>query len=73
MNAIDILEGLINLFKKNNNSFPNRNKDYDIYNYLNRNELWDMIIEFKLKIPYYKTLTKDELINKIINYQSFKK
>jgi hypothetical protein len=68
MNAIDILEGLIDLFKKNNNSFPNRNKEYDIFNELTYDELAYMIKEFKLKIPYYKTLTKDQLINKIINY-----
>lgn len=73
MTAIEILEGLIDLFKKNNKSFPIKNRNYDIFNYLNRNELLDMIIEFKLKIPYYKTLTKDELIDKIINYQSLKK
>ena len=69
MNTKQILEGLIEIFKKNNKNFPIINNDYEIFNFLNRNELWDMIIEFKLKIPYYKKLTKEQLINKIINYK----
>ena len=69
MNTKQILEGLIEIFKKNNKKFPIINNDYKIFNFLNRNELRDMIIEFKLKIPYYKTLTKEQLINKIINYK----
>ena len=69
MNTKQILEGLIEIFKKNNKKFPIINNDYKIFNFLTYDELVLMIIEFKLKIPYYKTLTKDQLINKIINYQ----
>lgn len=67
MNSREILEGLIELFKKNKNSFPIINDDYEIFNSLTRDELRFSIIEFKLKIPYYKKLTKDELIKAIIN------
>ena len=69
MNTKQILEGLIEIFKKNNKNFPIINNDYEIFNFLTYDELVLMIIEFKLKIPYYKKLTKEQLINKIINYQ----
>lgn len=65
MNSNDILEGLIELFKKNGNEFP-VNDENDIYNHLTLRELRAMIIEFKLKIPYYMKLKKKELIEKII-------
>ena len=69
MNSKEIIEGLIDLFKKNNNSFPIINDDYEIFNSLTCDELIYSIIEFKLKIPYYNKLTKDELIKAIINYK----
>ena len=69
MNAINILEGLIDLFRKNNKSFPIKNRDYDIFNELTYDELILLLKEFKLKIPYYKNITKKELIYKIINYK----
>lgn len=69
MTSREILKGLIDLFKKNNNSFPIINDDYEIFNFLSRDELRFGIIEFKLKIPYYNKLTKDKLIKAIINYE----
>jgi len=57
---------LINLYKTNNNSFPIQTEDYKLLNKLTRDELIYMIIEFKIKIPYYKNITKKELINQIL-------
>ena len=68
MNKINIIIKLINLYKINN-SFPIINDDYEIFNSLTCDELIYSIIEFKLKIPYYKNISKNELINAIINYK----
>ena len=57
---------MINLYKTNNNSFPIQTEDYKLLNKLTRDELIYMIIEFKIKIPYYKNITKKELINQIL-------
>ncbi len=53
--------------KKINKSFPIKNRDYDIFNELTYDELILLLKEFKLKIPYYKNITKK--IYKIINYK----
>lgn len=49
MNSKEILEGLIDLFKKNNNSFPIINDDYEIFNSFTYDELRYSIIDFKEK------------------------
>lgn len=65
----DILREIIELFKNNNKSFPiKNNNEYDFWNDLSRDELCVLIKECGLKIKYYKNLTKDELIKKIIDY-----
>lgn len=56
----NVIIKLINLYK-NNNSFPIINDDYEIFNSLTYDELIYSIQEFKLKIPYYNKLTKDQL------------
>lgn len=65
-----ILEKLINMFKEHKSFIKKKNNDYDTFNKLTVNELRCNIKEFKLKIPYYKKLSKHELILKIIEIQS---
>lgn len=60
-----ILKKLINMFKVNK-SF--KQSEYDFWNDLSRDELCVLIKECGLKIKYYKNLSKDELIKKIIDY-----
>lgn len=60
-----ILKKLIDMFKVNK-SF--KQSEYDFWNDLSFDELCVLIKECGLKIKYYKNLSKDELIKKIIDY-----
>lgn len=62
-----ILKKLIDMFKTNK-KFIIKQKEYDFWNDLSRDELCVLIKECGLKIKYYKNLTKDKLINQIIQY-----
>lgn len=60
-----ILNDIVQLFIKNNNSFP-IDAEYNFWNQFSRDELCVLIRECKAKIKSYKNITKEELIKQII-------